>query len=84
MKAVRLLCICSGKSSGFLVCFGYMSILKLDKDDPQKELEFEVKCALMETPEKRLENWFDWNIEMLEWIEERRGHKESTQVVKRT
>lgn len=31
-----------------------MPILKLDKDDPQKELEFEVKCALQLSLEDRI------------------------------
>jgi len=60
-----------------------MPILKLDKHDPQKELEFEVRCALMKTPEERLQEWFNWNMEMLEWIEERHGHKEPSTLVKR-
>lgn len=29
-------------------------ILKLDKDDPQKELEFEVRCALLMTQGDRI------------------------------
>ena len=31
-----------------------MAMLKLAKDDPQKELEFEVKCALLISPEDRI------------------------------
>lgn len=58
-------------------------MLKLDKDDPQKELEFEVRCALMYTPEQRLERWFEWNIKMLKWMEEMHGHKETPKIVKR-
>lgn len=58
-------------------------MLKLDKHDPQKELEFEVRCALMMTPEERLEKWHEWNIRMLHWFEERHGHKNAPKVVKR-
>ena len=31
-----------------------MPLLKLDKDDPQKELEFEVRCALQLTQAVRI------------------------------
>lgn len=31
-----------------------MPVLKLEKDDPQKELEFEVRCALKVKPEDRI------------------------------
>ncbi len=61
-----------------------MPILKLDKHDPQKELEFEVRCALMHTPEERLEHWLEWNIKMLKWIEEMHGHQETPKIVKRS
>ncbi|MBI2082735.1 MAG: hypothetical protein HYT76_04115 [Deltaproteobacteria bacterium] len=64
-----------------------MPILKLEKDDPQKELEFEVKCALEQTPEQRLERWYEWNINLLKFAQERRkalfGPEETPKIVKR-
>ena len=59
-------------------------ILKLDKDDPQKELEFEVMCALEKDPNERLDYWLKWNIKMLKWVEEMHGHQDSPKVVKLT
>lgn len=59
-------------------------MLKLDKDDPQKELEFEVECALEEDPCERLDSWLDWNIKMLKRMEELHGHKDTPQVIKRS
>ena len=68
-----------------------MDLLKLEKDDFQKELEFEVKCALQISPEERLARWFDWNIQMLEFAQQQKkllnpqhGHEDSSQIVKRT
>jgi hypothetical protein len=69
-----------------------MPILKLDKDDPQKELEFEVRCALEEPAEQRLQRWFGWNLKMLQFGRERRiklglsledGYEDTPQVVQR-
>lgn len=60
-----------------------MPMLKLDKDDPQKELEFEVRCALMMTPEERLKEWYEWNIKMLKWFEKRYGSERSPKIIKR-
>lgn len=61
-----------------------MPILKLDHDDPQKELEFEVKCELEMSPEYRLERWYQWNVGFLKWVEELHGHEESPPLTKRT
>lgn len=61
-----------------------MHILKLDNNDPKKELEFEVTCALQKVPEERLKHWLEWNIKMLKWAEKLHGHKESPPIVKRT
>ena len=47
-----------------------MPLLKLEKDDPQKELEFEVACELRYTPEERLEGWYQWMLEMSEFVEQ--------------
>ena len=60
-----------------------MALLKLAKDDPQKELEFEVKCALTENPEERLRRWLAWNIDMLTWFYKLHGHQTTPQIVKR-
>lgn len=60
-----------------------MPLLKLAKDDPKKELEFEVRCTLMMTPEERLKHWYVWNLKMLQWIKELHGHKDTPKIVKR-
>lgn len=59
-----------------------MPILKLKKDDPQKELEFEVKCALELTPEERIHKLLVHSEAMLKLAklyEDRRAY----QVIKR-
>ena len=69
-----------------------MPLLKLEKDDPQKELEFDIKCALEVNPEMRLEKWWEWNIQMLNFIAQQHpeallrdyGHQNSSQVIKRS
>lgn len=60
-----------------------MPLLKLDKHDPQKELEFDVKCALMMTPEDRLKKWLEWNIKMLNWVGKMHGYQTTAKIVKR-
>ena len=42
-----------------------MPLLKLDKDDPQKELEFEVRCALMYTQAQRIHGLLELSQRML-------------------
>ena len=70
-----------------------MPLLKLDKDDPQKELEFEVKCALEQDPSVRLDRWLEWNIDMLKFAEENQkrlglnildGYQDASQIIKRS
>lgn len=61
-----------------------MPLLKLDKDDPQKELEFEVKCALMMTPEDRVKHWLKWNLQMLNWFGKMHGYETTPKILKRT
>jgi hypothetical protein len=56
-----------------------MPVLKLEKDDPVLEREFEVRCALQEEPVQRLDRWLQWNIDMLVWIIEQNGHKASSE-----
>lgn len=58
-------------------------LLKLDHDDPQKELEFEVSCALERDPSERLDYWLEWNIRMFKWVEEIHGHKDTPYLIKR-
>jgi len=58
-------------------------ILKLDHDDPQKELEFEVSCELEIPPEERLDHWHQWNIDFLKWMEELHGHEDTSPLIKR-
>ena len=61
-----------------------MPILKLDHDDPQKELEFEVQCELEKDPNERLDHWLEWNIGMMKWVESLHGHQDTPQITKRT
>ena len=42
-----------------------MPILKLDKDDPQKELEFEVRCSLQRTIGDRIHALLELSQRML-------------------
>ena len=61
-----------------------MPLLKIDPNDPdqeRKELEFTVKCALERDPSERLDRWLEWNIQMLKWVEELHGYKESPPIV---
>ena len=62
-------------------------LLKIDPNDPQaeqKELEFEVACALEEDSKERLKRWFEWNIEMLQWMESLHGRQKTPKIVKRS
>lgn len=64
-----------------------MPLLALEKDDPQKELEFDVKCVLEVAPSDRLDQWLEWNISMLRFIEQQRrilyGHEKTSQIPER-
>lgn len=61
-----------------------MPILKLSKDDPKKELEFEVKYQLSISPKTRLLKWLTWNIEMLKFIQSvQNENRKSNKVIKR-
>lgn len=61
-----------------------MPILKLDKDDPKRELEFDVECALQQDPSERLDQWLEWNISMLEFAKQQHGYKDTPPLTKRT
>lgn len=65
-----------------------MALLRLEKDDPQQELEFEIRCALEQNPSERLDHWLDWNLQMLQFAASQRktlhGYQEAPPLVKRT
>lgn len=69
-------------SSGMLN--GSMSILKLAKDNPKKELEFEIKFQLSLTTAKRFEMMF--GRDALEFLKFARKHErfKTPVIVKRT
>lgn len=61
-----------------------MHLLKLEKDDPERELEFEVKCGLEIPPDERLQHWLEWNLTMLDFIKKQQNESRKTpQIVKR-
>ena len=63
-----------------------MRLLKLEKDDPQKELEFDIQCALEISPSERLEHWLEWNLSLLQFmseVKERHGHEKTSSLTKR-
>lgn len=59
-----------------------MAILKLDKDDPQKELEFEVECGLQIRPVDRIKKLLEHSQLMLR-LAKRYAPKRAYQVIKR-
>lgn len=61
-----------------------MPLLKLEKDDPEKELHFSIYCSLKVPPAKRLQEWLEWNLIMLDFMD-RQSHAthKSPQIVKR-
>lgn len=62
-----------------------MPILKLDKDDPQRELEFDIEFALKQDPSERLDQWLEWNISMLKFArQQQHGNKDTPPLTKRT
>ncbi|MBF0104420.1 MAG: hypothetical protein HQM16_03730 [Deltaproteobacteria bacterium] len=56
-----------------------MPLLKLEKDDPQKELEFEVRCALQIPASERLDRWLEWNLSMLAFIKQQEQNQNGHQ-----
>lgn len=61
-----------------------MPLLKLKKDDPQKEMEFEVQCSLQMLPEERLRYWLEWNLTMLKFMKQQEYEsKKNPQIIKR-
>ncbi len=59
-----------------------MPILKLDKDDPQKELEFEVKCALQLSLKDRIKKMLMLSARMLK-VAKKYGNQRPYQIIKR-
>lgn len=60
-----------------------MPLLKLDHDDPEREMAFEIETALRMSPEERLNAWHRWNLEYLEWMQELHGHQDTPSLTKR-
>lgn len=61
-----------------------MPILKLSKDDPKKELEFEIKFQLSLTIQQRFEMM--WGPDAIAWLKLAREHEhtKTSLIVKRT
>lgn len=59
-----------------------MPLLKLDQDDPEKEREFEIKCALELTPEERIHKLLMHSEAMLK-LAKRYENRRTYQVIKR-
>ena len=59
-----------------------MPMLKLDKDDPQKELEFDVKCSLKYSIPTRIHRMLELSQALLK-LAKKYENSETTQVIKR-
>ncbi len=57
-------------------------ILKLDKDDEQKELDFELEYQLSLTPEQRFEMMFKRSEEIARTLLEN-GYRKPVEIIKR-
>ena len=60
-----------------------MAILKLDKDDENKEIEFELDYLTSLTTSQRFEMMFTRTKEMLSLHNKTNGHRAITEVIKR-
>ena len=60
-----------------------MAVLKLEKDDEQREIEFELDYLMSLTTQQRFQMMTQKSREMLLLLR-RNEHRKSTQVVKRT
>jgi hypothetical protein len=60
-----------------------MPMLKLDKDDPEKELEFEVKCSLEYTLAQRIHKLLKLSKRILK-LAKKYEHRRPPQIIKRT
>lgn len=59
-----------------------MPMLKLSKDDPKKELEFEVSCALAYTVSERLHKLLALSKQMLK-LAKKYENRKPPQIIKR-
>lgn len=59
-----------------------MPILKLDKDDPKKELEFDIKCSLQYTIPQRIHQMLELSQRMLRLAKQYEDRR-SPQIIKR-
>ena len=60
-----------------------MAVLKLEKDDERREIEFELDYLASLTTRQRFQMMIQKSREMILLLR-RNGHRKSTQVVKRT
>jgi hypothetical protein len=60
-----------------------MAILKLDKDDEKKEIEFELDYLTSLTTSQRFELMFKKTEEMLGLLRKRNEHRKTTEIIKR-
>jgi len=60
-----------------------MAVLKLEKDDERKEIEFELDYLTSLTTQQRFQMMIQKSREMVLLLR-RNGHRKSTQIIKRT
>jgi hypothetical protein len=60
-----------------------MAILKLDKHDEDKEIEFELDYLASLTTGQRFQMMFTKTEEMLSMLRERNEHRKITEIIKR-
>jgi hypothetical protein len=60
-----------------------MAILKLDKHDEDKEIEFELDYLTSLTTNQRFQMMFTKTKEMLSLLRERNEHRKITEIIKR-
>lgn len=60
-----------------------MAVLKLEKDDEQQEIKFELDYLASLTTRQRFEMMAQKSLEMILLLKQN-GHRKSTQVIKRT
>lgn len=60
-----------------------MAILKLDKDNEKKEIEFELDYLTSLTTSQRFQLMFRKTEEMLSLLRERNEHRKTTEIIKR-
>lgn len=60
-----------------------MAVLKLDKHDEDKEIEFELDYLTSLTTQQRFEMMFRKTKEMLSLRKKRNEHRKTTEIIKR-